>query len=167
MEMDGYTGSSTGCVPAGCYRVEMMDDLGDGWNGAFAEVFVDGESAGTMTLEEGDYEMEMVGLGVEDCETPDNTDDVHEAGILGLSLDLFPNPGQDVLNIRTSGCQTQTPVALNVFNAEGRLVHTMTQAAQGNLKTLIVDASAWDAGFYIIQLNQGNAMVQQRWVKLK
>ena len=167
MEMDGYTGSSTGCVPAGCYRVEMMDDLGDGWNGAFAEVFVDGESAGTMTLEEGDYEMEMVGLGVEDCETPDNTDDVHEAGILGLSLDLFPNPGQDVLNIRTSGCQTQTPVALNVFNAEGRLVHTMAQGVQSNLETLIVDASAWDAGFYIIQLNQGTSMVQQRWVKLK
>ena len=43
----------------------------------------------------------------------------------------------------------------------------MTQAAQSNLETLNVDATAWDAGFYIIQLNQGNAMVQQRWVKLK
>ena len=166
MEMDGYTGSSTGCVPSGCYRVEMMDALGDGWNGAFAEVFVDGESAGTMTLEEGDYEMQMVGLGVEDCETPDNTDNIQETVGTVFTMDLYPNPGQDVLNIRSAGLQTQTPVALNVFNAEGRLVHTVTQTAQGNNKTLNIDASAWEAGF-IIQLNQGNAMVQQRWVKLK
>lgn len=167
MEMDGYTGSSTGCVPEGCYRVEMMDALGDGWNGAFAEVFVDGESAGTMTLEEGDYEMQMVGLGVEDCETPDNTDDIQESVITTLSIDLFPNPGQDLLNIRSTGLQTHAPVALNVFNAEGRLVYTTTQAAQSNLEILSVDASVWDAGFYIIQLNQGASMVQQRWVKLK
>ena len=144
-----------------------MDALGDGWNGAFAEVFVDGESAGTMTLEEGDYEMQMVGLGVEDCETPDNTDNLQETVGTAFNMDLYPNPGQDVLNIRSAGLQTQTPVALNVFNAEGRLVHTVTLTAQSNLETLNVDATAWDAGFYIIQLNQGNAMVQQRWVKLK
>ena len=72
-----------------------------------------------------------------------------------------------MLNIRSTGLQTQTSVTLNVFNAEGRLVHTMTQAVQSNFEALNVNASAWDAGFYIIQLNQGNAMVQQRWVKLK
>ena len=165
MEMDGYTGSSTGCVPAGCYRVEMMDALGDGWNGAFAEVFVDGESAGTMTLEEGEYEMQMVGLGM-DCETPDNTDDIQEAVGTVVSIDLFPNPGQDMLNIRSSGLQSQAPVALVVFNAEGRLVHEVSRAAQGNLETWNVDASTWEAGFYIIQLNQGTSMAQQRWVKL-
>ena len=33
MEMDGYTGSSAGCLPAGCYTVEMLDSFGDGWNG--------------------------------------------------------------------------------------------------------------------------------------
>ena len=143
----------------------MMDALGDGWNGAFAEVFVDGESAGTMTLEEGEYEMQMVGLGM-DCETPDNTDDIQEAVGTVFSIDLFPNPGQDMLNIRSSGLQSQAPVALGVFNAEGRLVHEVSRAAQGNLETWNVDASTWEAGFYIIQLNQGTSMAQQRWVKL-
>ena len=55
-------------------HVEMLDTFGDGWNGAMAELFVDGESAGTMTLEEGDYELRVVGVGME-CETPDNGGD--------------------------------------------------------------------------------------------
>ena len=74
MEMDGFTGSSQGCVPPGCYTVEMMDSSGDGWNGAFAELFIDGALAGTMALEEGNSETRVIGIGIE-CETPDNGGD--------------------------------------------------------------------------------------------
>ena len=71
MEMDGYTGSSQGCVPAGCYTVEMLDSNGDGWNGAVAEVFINGESAGTTGARRGQLRT-RVGM---ECETPDNGGD--------------------------------------------------------------------------------------------
>ena len=165
MEMDGYTGSSTGCVPAGCYKVEMMDALGDGWNGAYAEVFIDGESAGTMTLEEGDYELQMVGIGVE-CEST-NTDFVLESTPPDFNISLFPNPGKDALTVRGFGLESQGPVTLQVLNAEGRLVQEWTQASNGTMHTWSLDASSWRAGFYIIRMNQGTSIRQHRWVKLK
>ena len=71
-----------------------MDSNGDGWNGAVAEVFVNGESAGTMALEEGNSETRVIGIGME-CETPDNgsdndnTSNVNE--IAKASFQLFPN----------------------------------------------------------------------------
>ena len=52
MALDGFTGSMTGCLADGCYKVEMHDSFGDGWNGAWAEMMVNGESVGTMSLSE-------------------------------------------------------------------------------------------------------------------
>ena len=136
MEMDGYTGSSVGCVPAGCYTVEMLDSFGDGWNGAMAELFVDGESAGTMTLEEGDYELRVVGVGME-CETSDNggdgggTANLGDTSTSGWTLELFPNPGQDQLTIRSQHSGTDAAPTVVVFNADGRMVMDATNDTRG------------------------------------
>jgi len=172
MEMDGYTGSSVGCVPAGCYTVEMLDTFGDGWNGAMAELFVDGESAGTMTLEEGDYELRVVGVGME-CETPDNGGDGDGTASLGdpsaseWTLELFPNPGQDQLTIRSQHSGTDAAPTVVVFNADGRKVMDATNDTRGVDGDWILDATSWTPGMYIVHVTQLGTTRQLPWIKVR
>ena len=170
MEMDGFTGSSQGCVPPGCYTVEMMDSNGDGWNGAFAELFIDGALAGTMALEEGNSETRVIGIGIE-CETPDNggdsvgTSNVSE--IAEASFQLFPNPGQDQISLKGQGVNPSTPLNISVYNADGRLVEQRSDAVSSGLNVWTLDASSWHAGLYIILVTQDETTTQHHWVKLR
>ena len=164
MEMDGYTGSSVGCVPPGCYTVEMLDSSGDGWEGAMAELYVDGQYVDFMTLEEGSYELRVIGLGV-DCED-DETSNVDEATGLDWAVELFPNPGQDQFTIRSSNGGAATPTVL-VFNADGRLVMDLSSEAQGVDGNWQVDASAWAPGMYIVHVTQNNETRRLPWVKVR
>ena len=161
MDMDGYTGSSIGCVPAGCYTVEMLDSSGDGWNGAMAELFVDGEPAGTMALEEGDYEMQVIGLGM-NCAMA-----VAENEGGNWSMELFPNPGRDHLTIRTSLVSGDEQPVVRVFNAEGRMIADLTHVAQGTAGRFEVDASAWAPGMYIIHMSQDGMTKRMSWAKMR
>lgn len=165
MEMDGYTGSSVGCVAPGCYTVEMLDSSGDGWEGAMAELYVDGESVELMTMEEGSYELRTIGLGV-DCEE-DETSNVDSFDARDWALELFPNPGQDRLTIRSSsGGKDVAPIA-RVFNADGRLVMDLSEQFQGIQGDWQVDASSWTAGMYIIRISQNGQTRQLPWIKLR
>lgn len=163
MEMDGYTGSSVGCVPAGCYKVEMFDSFGDGWNGASAALFVDGEPAGSMTLTEGDYEMQYVGLGV-DCETAADVDDATPAA---WDLQLFPNPGTEVLTIRSAHSGSDGVPRIEVFNADGRRVEDRLDAALGSGGDWVVSTDAWPAGMYIVHITQDGVTRQLPWIKVR
>ena len=170
MEMDGYTGSSIGCVPEGCYKVEMLDASGDGWNGAMAEFFVDGDYSGSMTLEEGDYELQMVGIGM-DCETPDNggdgTSEVLDATAFDWEVTLFPNPGQDLLTIQSQFGATNANPTFAVYNADGRLVMAETNHEQGADGTWLIDAGAWTPGMYIVHVTQNDRTRQLPWFKVR
>jgi hypothetical protein len=163
MEMDGYTGSSIGCVPAGCYKVEMFDSFGDGWNGASAQLYVDGEPAGSMTLMEGDYEMQMVGLGV-DCESAANVAGDSE---MAWNLQLFPNPGTDVLTIRSAFSGSDGTPRIEVFYADGRRVEDRFDPASGSGGDWVISTGAWPAGMYIVHITQGGVTRQLPWVKVR
>lgn len=167
MDMDGYTGSSVGCVPAGCYTVEMLDSSGDGWNGGMAELYVDGEPAGTMTLEEGGYEVQVIGLDT-DCETPDNgTSNVMEAGDQDWTLEVFPNPGTDQLTIRSSLALSDVSSEVIVFNADGRNVKDLRYTPQGMAGDWLMDATGWPAGMYIVHVSQNGVTQRIPWIKLR
>ncbi|MGB1122497.1 MAG: T9SS type A sorting domain-containing protein, partial [Flavobacteriales bacterium] len=165
MEMDGYTGSSVGCVPAGCYTVEMLDSSGDGWEGAMAELYVDGQYVDFMTLEVGSYELRVIGLGV-DCEE-DETSNVNDFNVEDWAVELFPNPGQHQLTIRSSfNGGDATPTVL-VYNADGRLVRDLSSEAQGVDGNWQVDASAWAPGMYIVHVTQNDQTRRLPWVKVR
>lgn len=167
MEMDGYTGSSVGCVPEGCYKVEMFDSFGDGWNGGSASLFVDGEQVGSMTLTEGDYEMQMVGLGVE-CEEADNgTASVDGALQSAWDLQLFPNPGTNALTIRSSLRGSDDLPRIEVFYADGRKVEDRLDAALGSAGDWVIATEGWPAGMYIVYVTQGGLTRQLPWIKVQ
>ena len=155
--------------PPGCYTLEM-GQRGDGWNGAFAQLFIDGALAGTMALEEGNSETRVIGIGIE-CETPDNggdsvgTSNVNE--IAEASFQLFPNPGQDQISLKGQGVNPSAPLNISVYNADGRLVQQRSDAVSSGLNVWTLDASSWHAGLYIILVTQDETTTQHHWVKLR
>ena len=166
MEMDGYTGSSAGCVPAGCYTVEMLDSFGDGWNGAFAELYIDGEPVDNMSLEDGEYEMRIVGIGA-DCDSldNDNTSNVVEQSPLSVDMMVFPNPGQNELKVQCFSTASASSCELVITDVEGRTVTRMPIVVSSTQHTWSIDAAHWESGVYLIQVSSAQGTVQQRWVK--
>ena len=166
MEMDGYTGSSAGCVPAGCYTVEMLDSFGDGWNGAFAELYIDGEPVDNMSLEDGEYEMRIVGIGA-DCDSldNDNTSNVIEQSPLAVDMMVFPNPGQNELKVRCFSTAPASSCELVISDVGGRTVTRMPIVVSATQHTWSIDADHWESGVYLIQVSSAQGTVQQRWVK--
>jgi len=93
---------------------------------------------------------------------PDNIEEVH-AHNLHLAV-AYPNPGGDVMNIRTSlrNC------TLQVYDMQGRMVHK--QEITDDVTS--VDASNWQRGTYVWELGTGNGneygsriLESGKWVK--
>ena len=67
----GATLNGLWCLPTGCYTVNMFDTFGDGWNGAWLNVFVMGETSYSGTMAVGNTGTFMFGVGVgASCGTP-------------------------------------------------------------------------------------------------
>ncbi|HCZ08599.1 MAG TPA: hypothetical protein DHV07_05740 [Flavobacteriales bacterium] len=54
---------SQGCIPDGCYTIELYDSFGDGWGGGLLIITSDDVLALTFTLEEGEYASFPLELG--------------------------------------------------------------------------------------------------------
>ncbi len=89
----------------------------------------------------------------------DAFDGIEEAHAYGLKTAItYPNPGQDVLNIRT-GLKN---AYMEVYDASGRQVHS--QALTGGVTT--IHAEAWPAGMYVWKVYaNGKEAESGRWVK--
>ena len=169
MALDGFTGSMTGCLADGCYKVEMHDSFGDGWNGAWAEMMVNGESVGTMSLSEGSYESTYVGVNAE-C-TADNDGGSSTPSLVSetepaWSFDVWPNPGTSSLNIQAQGIRAGTPLELVVLNAQGQRVASQALPVAANGQTTVIETDGWAPGVYIVRLSQQHHATQRQWIKL-
>ena len=169
MALDGFTGSMTGCLADGCYKVEMHDSFGDGWNGAWAEMMVNGESVGTMSLSEGSYESTYVGVNAE-C-TADNDGGSSTPSLVSetepaWSFDVWPNPGTSSLNIQAQGIRAGTPLELVVLNAQGQRVASQALPVAAKGQTTVIETDGWAPGVYIVRLSQQHHATQRQWIKL-
>jgi hypothetical protein len=169
MALDGFTGSMTGCLADGCYKVEMHDSFGDGWNGAWAEMMVNGESVGTMSLSEGSYESTYVGVNAE-C-TADNDGGSSTPSLVSetepaWSFDVWPNPGTLSLNIQAQGRRAGTPLELVVLNAQGQRVASQALPVAANGQATVIETDGWAPGVYIVRLSQQHHATQRQWIKL-
>ena len=89
---------------------------------------------------------------------PDNIEEAH-ANNLHLAV-AYPNPGGDVLNIRT-GLRNAT---LQVYDMQGRIVHQQIITDE----VTSIDASKWNSGTYIWKLKTENGKLkveEGKWVK--
>jgi len=79
-----------------------------------------------------------------------------------LSWNLYPNPGQDVLNL---SFETRKPghLKLEVYDFQGRLLHQ--EPLQGNQHEVQVNTSLWPQGLYFVKLSEGGVFISKTWVK--
>ena len=86
---------------------------------------------------------------------------IEEAHAHGLHLAVaYPNPGGDVMNIRT-GLRNAT---LQVYDMQGRIIHQQIITDE----VTSIDASKWTNGTYIWELGTGNGsriLESGKWVK--
>ena len=89
---------------------------------------------------------------------PDNIEEAHAHG-LHLAV-AYPNPGDDVMNIRTA----LRNATLSVYDIQGRIVHE--QEITDDITS--IDASGWNSGTYIWKLTINNEQLtveEGKWVK--
>ena len=88
-------------------------------------------------------------------------DNIEEAHVHNLHLAVaYPNPGGDVLNIRT-GLRNGT---LQVYDIQGRIIHQQIITDE----VTSVDASKWNSGTYIWKLTVNNEQLtveEGKWIK--
>ncbi len=84
---------------------------------------------------------------------------IDEAHDNGLKVAIaYPNPGKDVLNIRT-GLQN---ARVEVYDMNGRLLHS--HALTGHVTA--IDAEDWAEGVYVWKvITKGNEVESGKWVK--
>ena len=83
-------------------------------------------------------------------------DEAHEAGF-AVAI-AYPNPGKDVLNIRTA----LENARVEVFDLNGRLMHS--QKITDNVTT--IDAAAWPSGVYVWKvISNGKEAESGKWIK--
>ena len=86
---------------------------------------------------------------------------IEEAHVHNLHLAVaYPNPGGDVLNIRT-GLRNGT---LQVYDIQGRIIHQQIITDE----VTSVDASKWNSGTYIWKLTVNNELLtveEGKWIK--
>ena len=85
--------------------------------------------------------------------------DIEEAHSNGFTMAMaYPNPGKDVLNIRTA----LENAHLEVYDLHGRLMHN--QRITGNVTT--IDAAAWPSGVYVWKvIANGKEAESGKWIK--
>ena len=85
--------------------------------------------------------------------------DIEEAHSNGFTMAMaYPNPGKDVLNIRTA----LENAHLEVYDLHGRLMHN--QRITGNVTT--IDAAAWPSGVYVWKvIANGKEAETGKWIK--
>lgn len=164
MDMDGFSGSSVGCVPNGCYTVEMFDSSSDGWGSAFVQIYVDGNFVESLSLLEGGYELRNIGLGVDCEENPESLPNIELFNLDQLPLQIYPNPGNSTLIIHCSKLP-ESSTLIQFFDTNGRMIMDLTNQNYDLLGNIKVDVSSLSFGIYYLKITNNNTTSHIPWIK--
>jgi hypothetical protein len=178
------------CLETGCYQMVMEDSWGDGWNGAYYTVAGNG-TYNEGSLYYGTSAIDMVGIntwcsdsipGCTDslalnynpyatmndgsCIYNDNEgfspDDL--AG-LELELTLFPNPTNGGMIINAGGLSAAGNIQVDIFSVTGQTIESFTINNSDTFRMLEINASNYPAGFYLLNLSNGDRTKQLSFIK--
>lgn len=86
---------------------------------------------------------------------------VDEIPSLVPELTVFPNPFGNSLHLQWANTQNNVPAQVRIYSIDGRLRQQFTN--NSNFET--INTGDWQAGFYILQVQRGNAHFSQKIVK--
>jgi len=87
-----------------------------------------------------------------------------EASMLDGSINLYPNPGEDILWLETTLRETQL-ATIQLFDPEGRLLQTVTsrEIPSGEFR-MAIDISNLSSGMYFIRWNSASGTTTSRFI---
>jgi hypothetical protein len=89
---------------------------------------------------------------------------ISQPGIFS-DFNLFPNPAKDQITLNVNAGQAANNCRLSVRNLLGETVYTNTVDIAEGANNLHLDISSLAASVYIITLQNGNDMLNARFVK--
>lgn len=157
---DGNTATitETFSVTNSCYIFTINDQYGDGiccdyGNGSY-ELVTDTASGATVIVSGGTFnDSEITTFNVTSLSTDDFT--------ANNTISLYPNPTQDVLNIKVSNSNA-LPDSFKIYNMLGQLVKDATINASNDLK---VNTASYSNGMYFIKIAKDNNTVTLPFIK--
>ena len=148
----------------------------DAWPGitSCSRNFGDGTNSNQLNVTHnysapGNYTVVMIESNGTCTDTVTQSISLYPAGINGLNnitqLSLFPDPAQNQLNINITTDSYNTKWELTVYNTLGQaeLQHTLQLQNGGN--TFSLDISMLTAGIHILSFQNGNSVVNRRFIK--
>jgi lysyl endopeptidase len=150
------------CLSYGCYKLVFYDQYGDGMSGCSA---VDGGNGSFILsdnttgyvlaqLNENDADFGSV-LEKDFCVTSSTS--LNEFN-LENNIELYPNPGNDVINIKTGSAELEK---VTVYSYTGQEV--FTAELNGNATSL--NAKIWPSSVYLIKITTDKGELMKRWIK--
>lgn len=83
---------------------------------------------------------------------------VEETKAQSASLEVWPNPGSDILNIRHG---MEGSIEIEIYTSAGRLM----DGKHKDEKTIRYDCSAFEPGIYFVRINDGKGSNCAKWIK--
>jgi len=175
------------CVADGCYQLILNDSWGDGWNGAYYMLSTN-TSYYEGSLYYGSTSTDMIGVNsdcgvVAGCTDVDalnyNPQATYDDGSClynpgsglgftnGLEMEfaMYPNPTNGGIVVNASSLNPLKSITLNVYGAEGRLVRSSTYNAGSETMVIEENLTAVPAGYYFVELLNGNSRMVKPLVK--
>jgi hypothetical protein len=87
-----------------------------------------------------------------------STTSTFEQNIENSSVELFPNPATETLNVITEG--SQSPITLKVVDTSGQLIHS----SQLNGTTDEINVSDYSKGMYFLQCAISGSVITRKFV---
>ncbi len=177
------------CVPDGCYHVEMADSWGDGWNGGYMEVNVNGiystygylsyGSAASLDFSINGSCDQLAGCtdatawNYNPAATYDDGSCMFNQGWfpqgigLGLGLDftLYPNPTNSGINIIFNQLNERELLEVQLMTADGRLVRSQQYSTGGSSYQVQWNLDDLASGYYVVRMINGANQVTTPLVK--
>jgi hypothetical protein len=128
-----------------CYKLEVLDSYGDGYDSGYGnglvEVYVNGTMlAGVSNFPSGSEAMDAFSL--------DAVAGVNE--MLNTTLRVFPNPANDVLHVAFDA--NNADYSINISDLQGRNIQHADYSALSGSQDIALNVSDLSAGTYVIQI---------------
>jgi hypothetical protein len=94
---------------------------------------------------------------------PSSSDDPADVNY-PVSMNLYPNPASNTLNIITTGLRPDKPLTLSLVSATGVILKSVQVNISNQRQQM--DVSSLKAGVYIIRVLNGGKVAYKQFVKL-
>jgi hypothetical protein len=155
----------TACLADGCYDFTLFDGNFDGWNGGWVEVWMDGDSLLTTSLDSGASTSLQVGIGI-DCEEGGDPGTGGSPFLFDepIAFAPYPNPTEEIINVNGSGFDQHLPVVIDIRDITGKLIASRQFVPSEEASAWRFDCNGWANGLYQIIGTQGNKQAAGRFV---